>query len=85
LINVTLLGYKPIIHADSKTKAGGVGVYVADYYALKFLEKIILIQIAKVSGYKLQIITLKQPKLWELFIIIQGVILKNLFPLLTQN
>jgi len=28
-----------IVHADSKTKAGGVVVYVADKYTTKALEK----------------------------------------------
>ena len=39
LINVTLNGYQPIIHADSPSNAGGVGVFVAEKYSVNTLEK----------------------------------------------
>ena len=39
LINVTLNGYQPILHADSPSNAGDVGVFVADKYSVNNLEK----------------------------------------------
>ena len=39
LINVTLNGYQHILHADSPSNAGGVGVFVADKYSVNTLEK----------------------------------------------
>jgi len=32
LINLSIPGYEPILHADSKTNAGGVGLYVPSAY-----------------------------------------------------
>jgi len=37
LTNLSIPGYEPILHADSKTNAGGVGVYVSSTYLISLL------------------------------------------------
>ena len=39
LANITLPGCDPIEHANSLTNAGGVGVYVANKFSVKVLNK----------------------------------------------
>ena len=39
LANITLPGFEPIEHADSLKNAGGVGVYVANKFSVKTLNK----------------------------------------------
>ena len=37
--NITLNGYHPIMHANSSSNSGGVGVFVADNYAVNIIGK----------------------------------------------